>query len=101
MAKVSGYRMGIFWLAGALFLLGSTVSAQYRLQITSPDKDSVFLRQTLGLVASFPGKPACNDYVSKLPALLMSKGYPAASVGPWPSGSPTPTGSPRARATIP
>ncbi len=80
MAKVSGYRMGIFWLAGALFLLGSTVSAQYRLQITSPDKDSVFLRQTLGLVGSFPGKPACNEYVSKLPALLMGKGYPAASV---------------------
>ncbi|WP_207511822.1 hypothetical protein [Longitalea luteola] len=56
------------------------LQAQYRLQINGIDKDSIFLYATLRLQADFRNKGLAEEYVSKLPSLLQTKGYPAASV---------------------
>lgn len=53
---------------------------KYRLRITSPDKDSSYLVNTLALQSSFASRNACIDYINRLPSLLQSKGYVTASV---------------------
>lgn len=57
-----------------------TAGAQYQLRILPVDKDSAFLREKLNIQTSFRNAFLCTEYVNKLPALLQSKGYPAASV---------------------
>ncbi|OQP66822.1 hypothetical protein A3860_00170 [Niastella vici] len=80
-AKVVVYnctRLGIvlaFWLV-CPFLL----PAQYRLHIKPVDKDSLFIYTTLRLQAGFKNADLAREYIANLPALLQSKGYPAASV---------------------
>jgi hypothetical protein len=54
--------------------------AQYRLQIKAVDKDSVFIYSTLRLDSNFKNQELANYYITKLPELLQSKGYPAASI---------------------
>lgn len=44
------------------------------------DKDSVFVRNVSGLQFNFRTQNECADYINKLPALLVSKGFPAASI---------------------
>jgi outer membrane protein assembly factor BamA len=52
----------------------------YHLFIHPVDKDSAYIAQNLALQTSFENKDRCNEYVKKLPLLLQSKGYIAASV---------------------
>src|SRR5689334_20931275 len=80
MAKVVVYtlsRMGVILAIGLVcpFLL----PAQYTLQIKSVDKDSAFI-PSLRLSTDFKNESLCKAYIDGLPALLQSKGYPAASV---------------------
>ncbi len=53
---------------------------QYSLHIKYIDKDSSFAAAELGLTTVFANQLQCMDYVNKLPALLNTKGYTAASV---------------------
>jgi outer membrane translocation and assembly module TamA len=81
MAKVvvyNGTRLGIVlavWLVFPFLL-----SAQYRLQIKPVDKDSAFIYTTLRLQSNFKNDALARDYITNLPGLLQSKGYPAASI---------------------
>ncbi|MEJ7627346.1 MAG: BamA/TamA family outer membrane protein [Ferruginibacter sp.] len=52
----------------------------FLLQISYTDKDSLFIPQGLKLQSAFTNVSALREYVNKLPALLVSKGYPVASV---------------------
>ncbi|MBO9200255.1 MULTISPECIES: BamA/TamA family outer membrane protein [Niastella] len=80
-AKVVVYnfiRCGValaFWL-----VLPFLLPAQYQLQIKAIDKDSAFIYSTLRLEYNFKNKELASEYVNKLPDLLQSKGYPAASI---------------------
>lgn len=81
MAKVEVYghkRMMLLLLV--VTLLPVSMLSQYRLIIRPVDKDSAFVQQNLKLQQSFRNPEFCRDYVSKLPNLLHSKGYAAASV---------------------
>lgn len=80
MAKVSRYSLGKWMLCVVLFLTAGRAGAQYSLRLEGVDKDTVFLTRNLGIQTSFAGRPACMDYINKLPALLQTKGYPTASV---------------------
>ncbi len=81
MTKVAVYRnmcrRAVFVI---LFLLPLLLQAQYRLQIIPVDKDSTFIKQQLRLQTDFRNQVLCTEYVNNLPALLLSKGYPASSV---------------------
>lgn len=55
-------------------------TAQYKLNIRPVDKDSLFIADTVNLKTVFANRENCITYINKLPALLLSKGYPAASV---------------------
>ncbi len=60
----------------------------FSLIIKFTDKDSSFDPQRLKLQTVFNSQPAATDYVGKLPALLVSKGYPVASIdSSWSSAS--------------
>lgn len=52
----------------------------YELSIHPADKDSSFNIASLGLQAAFGNNADAITYVAKIPQLLASKGYPAASV---------------------
>ena len=54
--------------------------SDYPLQIRGVDKDSAFIVNQLGVATSFPTRYACIEFINKLPAQLMSKGYVTASV---------------------
>ncbi|WP_315820079.1 hypothetical protein [Paraflavitalea speifideaquila] len=62
------------------FLLPMLLQAQYRLHILSVDRDSAFVHQKLKLQTDFKNDRLCAEYVSNIPALLQSKGYPTASI---------------------
>lgn len=82
MTKVAVYnlsRMGKA-LVMLLALLPLAVHAQYRLEIAPIDKDAAFIENTLRLQTAFKNSALCKEYVDKLPGLMQSKGYPAASV---------------------
>src|SRR5450432_2231811 len=80
MPKVSGYRLRKLMLATWMLLTTAMASAQYPLKFIPVDKDSVFIANTLGLESSFPNRILCNQYINNLTALLMTKGYPSASI---------------------
>ena len=65
-----------------LLLLGICSSAQnkYNLCIRGVDKDSAQIVSRAGLQTSFVSRFACTEYISKLPGLLQSAGYVAASI---------------------
>lgn len=63
-----------------LTCLPFSIVAQYRLQILPVDKDSAFVKDHLRLQTSFRNYSFCRDYVLKIPSILQSKGYPAASI---------------------
>ena len=54
--------------------------SQYSLHIKYVDKDSSFAAPQLGLTTVFANQLQCMDYINRLPALLHTKGYIAASV---------------------
>jgi outer membrane protein assembly factor BamA len=64
----------------ACLVLPILLPAQYRLQIKAVDKDSAFIYTTLKLDSNFKNQELAQAYVNKLPDLLQSKGYPAASI---------------------
>lgn len=81
MTKVDVYGKTQLWMVFVvLFLFPFSLTAQYKLQVIPVDKDSVFIKDKLRLQASFKNSFSCKEYVDKLPALMQSKGYPAASV---------------------
>lgn len=81
MTKVAVYqymcRKGLFVV---LLLLPAILSAQYKLGIIPVDKDSLFIQKKLRLETNFRNSTLCMEYVNDLPKLLLSKGYPSASV---------------------
>jgi len=81
MAKVVVYtlsRMGV--LLTVVLVCPFLLYAQYTLRIKSVDKDSAFVYSTLRLTTDFKNEILCKEYIDGLPALLQSKGYPAASI---------------------
>jgi outer membrane protein assembly factor BamA len=68
----------MLWL---LLLLGNYGSfAQYRLHIIPVDRDSVFVRNRLGLNMVFKNRGACTEYIYSIPSLVQVKGFMTASV---------------------
>jgi outer membrane protein assembly factor BamA len=63
-----------------LMLLPFCVAAQYNLYVKGVDKDSVFIKNRLGVETNFKSQLQAREYVNKLPEFLQIKGYPAASV---------------------
>jgi outer membrane protein assembly factor BamA len=65
-----------------LLWLTSDVLSQneYPLRLRGIDKDSAFLASQFGIPPSFTSRPACIDYINKLPGYLQSKGYVTASI---------------------
>jgi len=54
--------------------------AQYELRINYGNKDSTFQPQALKLEVNFSNQILCIEYINKLPALLNTKGFAAASI---------------------
>jgi outer membrane protein assembly factor BamA len=75
-------------LSGFFLPINALAQNKYNLVINFVDKDSAFSAagnssaklQLLGLQTSFNSMSLCSDYISRLPAALVSKGFPAASV---------------------
>ena len=64
-----------------LFLQEFTSAQQgYQLNIKAVDKDSAFLKDTIGLQTDFGSRAACVDYINKLPAFFQARGYVTASI---------------------
>jgi outer membrane protein assembly factor BamA len=55
-------------------------SNKVHLKIYLVDKDTTFDLQALKLQTAFSDQLQCNIYISNIPALLSSKGYPTASI---------------------
>ncbi len=53
---------------------------KYTLNYTFSGKDTSYNFPKLGLEISFPDKSSSTVYISKLPAVLTSKGFPASSI---------------------
>lgn len=82
MAKLTRYE-GIVVISMLMYILFSnSASAQtsYPLIIHSIDKDSAFVTRNLGLKTSFFSELDCSQYITKLPAVLQSKGFLSSSV---------------------
>lgn len=80
MAKLAVYyKICVFFLALSTGL--PQANAQYTLQLREAGKgiDPAFAT-ALQLKREFAGRQECVDYVNALPALLQTRGYPAASV---------------------
>ncbi|MHA4843798.1 BamA/TamA family outer membrane protein [Flavitalea antarctica] len=63
-----------------LFAIRGPVNAQYKLRIETLDKEASFITDTLRLQTEFRNRESCSDYINKIPNLLLTKGFPAASV---------------------
>src|SRR5688572_25111033 len=63
-----------------LFAIRGPVNAQYKLRIETLDKEVSFITDTLSLQTEFRNRESCSDYINKIPNLLLTKGFPAASV---------------------
>jgi outer membrane protein assembly factor BamA len=66
-----------------VFLLASIyVSSQnrYNLLLRGVDMDSAAIVFKTGLQTSFASRPACEEYINRLPGYLQSKGYVTASI---------------------
>ena len=79
MAKLSAYHK-ISGLLIAMLMLSFIAGAQYTLRYQPVDRDSSFITDTLKLQRTFQNMQNCMSYIKKIPALLMKKGYPNASV---------------------
>jgi outer membrane protein assembly factor BamA len=74
------YKINQRLLLWGFFLLPLSGWAQYSLNITPVDKDTVFIHKQLGLSTSFRNQAQCLQYVDGLLPVLQAKGYVAASV---------------------
>lgn len=64
----------------ALCVDAQPVSQNFLLKIRFVDKDSTFQPAQLKLQTQFESQAAITDYIRKIPSLLLTRGYPAASV---------------------
>src|SRR6185437_7673457 len=76
-AKVRRFVSLLFSL---ILLLPGVSRAQYLLHVTPVDKDSAFIRNKLGIPASFKTREAATAYIFNLVPLLQAKGYVTASI---------------------
>jgi len=69
-------------MATGIFLAVSTISAQkkYMVSYSLYGKDTSYNLSQLGLKTSFDGKEFATVYLNTLPATLVSKGFPGASI---------------------
>ena len=58
----------------------SAAQTNYRLIVKAVDKEISFIQNEVGLQTEFISRPACIDYVNKLPGLLQAKGFVTASL---------------------
>lgn len=75
----SGRMFSALFLSLVL-LLPAIGRAQYLLHVMPVDKDSAFIRGTLGIPPAFKTREACTSYIFGLVPLLQAKGYVTASV---------------------
>ena len=80
MAKLTVYHKISALIAVLLCTASIAGFSQFKLELRSVDRTDAFIRDTLKLQNHFTSRLSCAAYVSKLPALLQSKGYPSASV---------------------
>jgi len=76
MAKIRLY--GLITLLICVF--HAPVLAQYSLKVKMSVTDSLFLPPGFGFPHSFKDRAACTEYIYKLPDVLRSKGFTAASI---------------------
>jgi outer membrane protein assembly factor BamA len=77
------YFSRVFFLFAILvFFFASNIFGQkkYNLNYVLSGKDTLYKPQQLGLKTSFDGKEFADVYINSIPATLLSKGFPAASV---------------------
>jgi outer membrane protein assembly factor BamA len=76
------FSRGVFLIPVSLFLFNWSMYGQgkYIVNYTVAGKDTTYKIQQLGLTTSFEGKEAASVYLTALPATLLGKGFPAASV---------------------
>ncbi len=69
----------LMWMMCSVQASAQKNANEFVLKIHGP-KDSSFIADGLKLQTVFNSEPAINNYINGLPSLLISKGYPAASV---------------------
>lgn len=74
------FRLQISVLVLLLLSIYTSAQNKYSLVIRGVDKDAGTLVPLLGLQTEFTSRTTCTEYISKLPALLQSKGYVTASI---------------------
>lgn len=77
---VSLRRISLTALCLCCFFVKLAGQSGYELIIHSAGKDSSFNTATLGLQTSFSSSTDAATYLNKIPQVLASKGYPAASI---------------------
>jgi outer membrane translocation and assembly module TamA len=73
-------KLGLYALIVLLLSLSLPGHAQYALHIHFLDKDSLFNPSRLGLNTNFKSRAECTEYVYRIPSILQTKGFSAASV---------------------
>jgi outer membrane protein assembly factor BamA len=74
-------RVVILYLASlCLFVSNNYCQKKYLINYRLQGKDTLFNIQQLGLKTTFDGKPFAIEYINTLPATLVTKGFPAASI---------------------
>ena len=81
-ATIKYFNRVLFIIATLIFLFVSNIYAQkkYIVNYILSGKDTSYKLQQLGLKTSFDGKEFAEVYLNTLPATLVSKGFPAASI---------------------
>jgi outer membrane protein assembly factor BamA len=81
MSKLVAYVVRALYCAMILlFAIQGPVNAQYKLKIEPVDKEAAFITDSLKLQTEFRNRESCSDYISKIPNLLLTRGFAAASV---------------------
>ena len=81
MAKVELYHYKVLHVAVLLILLLPVAGiSQYSLRIEPVDRDTVFIKDSLGLQQAFKSRDACAEYIQDLPDLLLKRGFANASL---------------------
>jgi len=81
MFRITAYvlKAGLAWVM-LQFAMLFTSTAQYRLTIEPVDRDLFFITDSLKLQTEFRNRSICTDYINKMPALLLGKGFASASL---------------------
>src|SRR5687767_8586426 len=79
MPKLTLYRGTAFLAFLVLSLVYQTAAGQYKLKIKPVDR-ALNTIQEIPVESNFRNKAACDQYITNLPDLLQSKGFPTASI---------------------